>query len=662
MRYFAGLKGRNVLIGCLVACVYAALRWFWLDADAGICSAWEYGYNVTDEGYYVSGGKEKLLWGTFTDLARMEAYTYGYSAGTHLLSYLAHLCFGLSIWTWRLPFVLINFIAWALMFRFLTRRTGIVTAAVLCVACSCMPMIVAYERTASNDVLIGSLVMMAYVTAVGTGWWRVLVSAGLLAAVVLIKPSVWVLFPAVLAGVLENRTWRTHGKEIAGFLVLAVSGVFLFRLLAALAVWPDAAREGCSIFDVIRKTTTHYALPSLFAFKSHLRGLSAFPRDPSCTMLGFYAVLLVAFPVLFFMREAFGRRHAGRMLLFASVPLYIAAVSVMNTIYTHYFIPMIYLMPVLLVQAAASLREAEAAPVLSGANPSSKTVAAFGVMAAGVTGVLALWLLSMEVKPQAVQAFYSRIYNLPAENVWGFAWPFVLAVAAAGLALAVFFGGIRRPGAALGTAPAFLLAGSAACAILPAVVLAPYMKQPSALYAAPFVFNLAVGVMLLPAIVAFPRFFGHRAVFAVVLASLTVLGYVLMPNWRACGAELLKRGTYHHRVAAEEMRRILPDDAIVIGERSNQMLMSLPVRTVTTFPDNSDPISAIKRIRTRYPDAPLFALADSQHAYNLQHYRQHADAYELKLLKTFKMPSFATGKPADVYLCRIVEKRAGPTR
>lgn len=50
----------------------------------------------------------------------------------------------------------------------------------------------------------------------------------------------------------------------------------------------------------------------------------------------------------------------------------------------------------------------------------------------------------------------------------------------------------------------------------------------------------------------------------------------------------------------------------------------------------------------------IASLADSQHAYNLQHYREHSKEYALHLVKTFKMPSFGTGALADVHLCKIV--------
>ena len=121
--------------------------------------------------------------------------------------------------------------------------------------------------------------------------------------------------------------------------------------------------------------------------------------------------------------------------------------------------------------------------------------------------------------------------------------------------------------------------------------------------------------------------------------------------------ELICPGTHLHEKMAAELKTLLPDDAIVIGERSNQMLMSLPIRTATTFAANSDPIPVVESVLKSDPAAKLYALVDSQHAYNLQHYKEHANEYRLDLMKEFKMPSFGNGSLASVYLCRIVPLR-----
>ncbi|MBR2065749.1 MAG: hypothetical protein IJ983_01530, partial [Kiritimatiellae bacterium] len=109
---------------------------------------------------------------------------------------------------------------------------------------------------------------------------------------------------------------------------------------------------------------------------------------------------------------------------------------------------------------------------------------------------------------------------------------------------------------------------------------------------------------------------------------------------------------------AKEIAPLVPEDAVVVGERSNQILKSLPKPTATTFPANSDPLPVIRSVRKADPSAKLYALVDTQHAYNLQHYREHADEVRLRPVKTLKMPSFSSGAPCDVHLCEILPVRA----
>jgi len=329
------------------AAVWLALRVFWLDGDSGIPSFWEYGYHVTDEGYYLSGGKERFLWGTFVDLARDESLTYGYASGLQWLSYLAHLCFGLSTWAWRIPFVLIYFVAACAGFRHVARRSGNAFALAVCLAFSCLPLVIVYERTASNDALIGAMLVMAYVVASGKGVWRIVVSAVLTGAMVLVKPSVWVLMPIVLSGVLNERKTRAWWLDAVLFLVLAALAVFGWRAVTALTLLGDAAANGVSAWRIMELLNAHYPLPDLFDFATHFKGFSAFPRDPSIQLLAAVAVLISALPFAMFLRNLCARKWNGHLLLYVFIPAYVAAVCVMNTIYTHYFLPVIAMLPLM---------------------------------------------------------------------------------------------------------------------------------------------------------------------------------------------------------------------------------------------------------------------------------------------------------------------------
>lgn len=633
----------------IFAASYLALRLLWLTGDPGIPSVWEYGYNATDEGYYLAGGKEKFLWNCFVDLARTEAFTYGFSPGTHWLSYLSHLVFGLSTWAWRIPFLSIACLAWLVLFVHLSRRSSPVNALLLCTAASSIPMLIAYERTASNDVLIGALAVIAYVTGTGKSRWRLFAAAFLTSLIVLVKPSVWVLIPVVAAGVLQVSKFRKHWIDGVCYVVVSVACVFFLKLLVAWTVLPEAHQANVSAWEIVRRTTTHYPLPNLTDFASHFRGLSAFPRDPSYALLGVTTVFVFLLPICMAMKNLVNLRFSGNTLLFISIPAYIAAINVMNTHYTHYFIPALMFLPVV-VDAAADEIEMD----LHDGKARIKEVLPVLVFIAAACVIGLLSLSGFSLSPQLANQYYSRIYNFPAKNVWG-ATSSIMAVFMLCVLVALLI--LRGPGHARRNALAWLVssffAASVVFAALPAVQLAPHIRQQVAVYFAPMSVVLVASAILLVLVYGIRGGLlrnRHMCVFFVV--SIAVC-YVATPNWRRAAVELVRPATHHHATVAGELAALLPPDAIVIGERSNQMLLSLPIRTATTFASNSDPIPVIKSILSRDPTAKLYALVDSQHAYNVQHYREHAEEYALQLVKSFKMPSFGTGALADVHLCKI---------
>ena len=630
--------------------VYLALRVFWITGDPGIAAAWEYGYNATDEGYYLAGGKEKLLWGFFVDLARGEAFTYGFSAGTHWLSYLAHLVFGLSTWTWRIPFAVITFAAWISMFAYLAKKSGTVNALLLCLAFSSIPMTIAYERTASNDVLIGSLAVIAYVIAARKGRWRIFAAAAVTGLIILVKPSVWVLIPIIAAGIVRHQGFRRRWIDIACYAVASVICVFVCKMLVAVSVIPDAQQAGLSVWDVVRRTTTHYPLPNVFDFASHFKGLSAFPRDPSYVMLGVSAVFVFVLPIIMATRSLTMLRLNANTLLFVSIPAYVAAINVMSTQYTHYFIPALMFLPILV----DAVGEEMSRDYPQEKNAYGRLAAVFGFVAvASVIGIL--FVMGYNLAPNVVERCYSRIYNFPQNNVWTVSYPAIIVTVLSVVAVLTWLRGVRE---ARRFAPAWTVscffAASVVFAAVPALKLVPYLKQTEGLYVVLMAESMFLAVGLQMAIFGVQDKINWR--FALPLVSVVAIAacYVTTPNWRDAACQLVKSPTHYHQLAAQELKKVLPSDAIVIGERSNQLLMSLPVRTATTFATGSNPIPVIESILKSEPKAKLYALIDMQNVYNLQHYRKHSQEYSLQPVKTFKMPSFGDGgRMLDVHLCKI---------
>ena len=123
------------------------------------------------------------------------------------------------------------------------------------------------------------------------------------------------------------------------------------KLAVAASLLPEAASSGFSVWEIVRRTTTHYPLPPIFDFASHFKGVSSFPRDPSIQMLGPLAPLILSVPLALALRTALLRRWTGHLLLFLAVPAY----------YTHYFLPAVAALP-LVVSAAVAEFEADAAP------------------------------------------------------------------------------------------------------------------------------------------------------------------------------------------------------------------------------------------------------------------------------------------------------------
>ncbi len=637
--------------------LWCALRLFWLDADAGVPSLWEYGYNVTDEGYYMGAGKDKLLLGFFCDYPIGESFTYGYSPLTHWLAYLGYVLFGLSDWAWRIPFAALYLVAWCLAFIHSARRLGAAQTFLLCAVFASLPVVVAYERTACNDLTIGSLAMAAFFIASGSGVWRIFASAVVAGAIALVKPSVWVLLPFVAAGVLSVRKTRNAWLDVVLFTATAIVAVFGWRAIAVLSVAGEAQLHGLTAAELIRRTTTHNALPSLFDFDQLFRGFSSFPRDICFKAFGPAAAFATVVPLAMAARDVLRRRWGWRILLYLSVPVYVAGVSVNNSICLHYYHPALMALPILFAEIAHDL--AEDPPETASAKAQGVALA-FAVAVAVVATFAASDVLPS--RPDAESRFFSTISNLPQSIVWGCSLPYLLVPPLLLVVLLASLRGLRalaREGAvwfAVGFAGA-----SVAFAGLPGLRLAPFLKQPDSAWLAPMALSLTASFAF--AVIAFGMGATpfRRRTFLAFAPVVAVLSIVLIPTSRNATGELLLRHTRVQRDLASEIASTLPEGAVVIGERSRQFFMGQRVRTATTMP-GCDPIPIARRLLDENPSMPVYALADSQNAYNLKHFHEHRDEFRLDLVRELSLPSFANGLPAKVYLCKVAKLGSPRTR
>ena len=366
--------------------------------------------------------------------------------------------------------------------------------------------------------------------------------------------------------------------------------------------------------------------------------------------MGGTIALISVVPAAMFAVNLMRRRWNGHLLLYASMTVYAYALNVINSMYSHYFLPLLVMLPV------AFSAFCEDCADLAGKRVEWRKLLVFLAIGTAGLSVVVLLLPMFDFDAKQASELYSRIYNLPQKNPWRLTWPFVAVGAVVGL-LAV---AVRRGRAALVRegwlwGAVFFLAVSAAFAALPAAVIAPHIHQNPEVFYLPMAATLVIGCLFAYAAFAWPVAFADRRFVAATLAVPVLVSYLVLPTWRSAAVELVTKRTFYERDVAGELAKIVPSDAIVLGERCDQTFMSLPIRTVALFSFASNPVPAIEALLKRDPNVKLYGLFDSQHAYCLQNMQKCADKYRLALVRKFRMPSFGTGKLADVYLCKIVQ-------
>ncbi len=201
-------------------------RWTWIDCDGGTPSLNEYGYFATDEGYYCGGGKNQYLFGQFVNVLRASPNTYAICPALHVLTWGSFSIFGQTTWAHRVFPLLFSTLAWAALFYFLSRRTRPWIAFALCACCVLNPLLMVYERTASSDVLMASVVVMGYILARRKGFLGPFLGGCVFGLGLWVKQSIWVLVALGLSGALATHNTRHRLRRSVyfalGFLLSAI--------------------------------------------------------------------------------------------------------------------------------------------------------------------------------------------------------------------------------------------------------------------------------------------------------------------------------------------------------------------------------------------------------------------------------------------------------
>ena len=650
------LFGRSLLarlfFGALLLCQLVVTRWAWLDCDGGTPSLVEYGYFATDEGYYCGGGRAKLLRDRFVSAVRAVPCTFAICPSTHVLTLWAFKLFGQTTWAHRFFPLLFCTGAWLSVFYYLSRRTLPWAAFLLCTACVTNPLLIVYGRTACSDTLMGSLVLFGYIVARKRGRLAPFAGGLIYGLGLWVKTSVWVLFAIGLSASAMASSGRLRLKRMAFFLAgFAVSTCLQYGLIR-LIILPDAITQEMDVEELLDIADSSYSLPNVLDWQLLAKGISSFPRCPTDGLLSVWIALFLILPALLLVRRLAERpfRWDGRLLLYAALPLYAGGIMIMQVYYAHYFIPLAMCVPILWFEARRDLKR----------WPSSKPWFAAALAATGVLSVVLIYL-SFTVPPGEADGLYdylSNAYNLPPKIVWTRNGVRLLSAAAllALLALAARFRKVSIPVFA-GVFLCSLGISSLCFSTIPLCEAYKYSTLFSATIKTVALLLQVCAVVFFFAVWCLPSAFRRGVRWYLFLAVLFAAATLANPVWRFGAAELTRRSHLHKDIVAE-LDRLVPDDAVVFGERAAQLFLSLKPR-VSSVPNN-DPVPTVLNVHKKHPESPLFAILDTEHNYHYNHYMQNQDKIRMELVHTFKLPSFNNSLPVNVYLVRLHVLKPAP--
>ncbi|MEI7946419.1 MAG: glycosyltransferase family 39 protein [bacterium] len=646
MKWVAGRTySVRLFLGGLLLLLLITTRWAWINCDGGVPSLNEYGYFATDEGYYCGGGKMKFLREKFISAVRQAPCTFAICPSTHVMTWASFNIFGQNTWAHRVFPMLLCTSAWIGLFMFLSRKTLPWIAFFWCAVCVFNPFLMVYERTACNDTIMGSLLVFGYILTRKQGWLPSLVGGFVFGLGLWVKMSIWILFPFGLSAAAMSTQRRLRlprmGLFLVGFAVSACLQHFLIRFM----IRPDALNQNISVSELLKLSNTSYGLPNVFHWELWLKALSSFPRPPTDGVLGLWIALFLVLPSILLLRRLAERPFYldGRLILYATPPLYTLGILYLPLYYSHYFIPVIMFVPIIWLEARSDLKR-----WTCGRWPLSTAL-----VTASLGAILVVYY-TFKVHPgEAAKLvnYVSTAYQLPATCIWVWNGLYILGGALLLTALTLWARQCRPTlWVIAGTFFAALLVSDICFSTIPLCeayktisIYSPHIRS--------IAFSLqATSILLLFAVWGMPGFFRTRMRWHLLLPVLLVCGVVTNSAWRTAAVELTKRGHLHNKAAAE-LARLLPANAVVFGERAPQVLLSLQPR-VSALP-NKNPVPFLYAVNKKYPAFPLYALIDSEHNYHFHHYNKHKDKIRMEVLHTVKLPSFSTGLPSDVFLVRL---------
>ena len=628
------------LIEIFLAIILAALRLPWLEADGGNRGFWVYGFFLADEGAYTSGGRLAYLTGKFLDPEMGEAYSFNVSWGMHLLSYLGYLLGGLSFGSIRLPVMLIAMIGWISAYRLVARITHPILAGLVTLVLSCNPVSLTYERVASTDVVVGSLMALVCLLVTKKRLLPTALGSAVFAFAVSVKLTALGLLPMVLLLVITRRHHTL--KRLACF-----GSVFVLAYLLSLE-WSDHRLHlvMTNPHDTAFNEASQASIMAIMSFKidNMTRALSIFPRWPYSTQFGPILIWILALPIW---HLSCHWHRTGRLLTRATaisigVIVYAGLLAMQAAAALRYFLPLLYFTPALLVCSRSAFRK-------------RKTWRWEQLLLLpGFLVILIIYWLPIHFSPETLETFrYQDEYVLPSAPVWKLTWPFWT------ISLLAMWPTIKWLFADRGGKGKWMMMSCISLSYI-WLVLSNYtffISNPSG----PFVGDQVLIQFAMTSffLIAFlDHGFRYWKVWYGYSALLFLIFALFNTHWRRGYAELAVP-RHQFRDTARQLANGLPPNSMIIGVEASTLLRGTSFRLgICTFTYSVDRFfNQMDRLCKTNPDRPLYwLLEDTYDSQMRSHFRIVEDRLELHHRMTVQMPDTTSAELAPLRVYQVTRK------
>lgn len=636
-----GRKQGRLLGLAVVILASLAMRVPWRNADPGNESFWAYGYYVTDEGYYTSGGRLSVLNGHCLDPDMNEPPTFGVARGMHYMAMLSYHLRGITFDACRWPTMLAGTAGWAGAFWLASSTTSPLVALAVTLPLSMNPLSLSYERASNSDAAMGGFLLVALCLLRARRKWPALFGGLFFAFMPAVKATGVAFAPLLLLALLAmpGRRWVRLAWGASGFAlgwgVLHGFDLWVYRSHPS-GLSARELRGACSM------AAGSLPRPTL---DQAVRALPIFPRYPVDVRLGPFAAWCLALPAWGFIAHAARgwRQRPHRPALYLGTFIFVLALGIQTGCTERYFLPLAMLAPWLLVSARASIfRWTRGLPALRAAC----------LLFACIIATAVFWSVPVTLAGADPGGLLTNEYNLPRLSAWGVLW---LPMAALVLLLAAAMApGVRSWRAAFWAVPA-------AAVTVQFLWHAWPMARLGGAHSAPNESSFLVQQILLCGmflLLAIPRRHCPWQIWYGALAAMCLAAAAGVRPWRNA-----LPGIWHHapqatRQVADELVRTLPADSIVLGNRASTLLRGSRLQLGFCTPNDSAQafVGKLKRVLAGHPGRPVFLLVDEDHSYHWSYIRQAGKGeVQTRIAGAVRLPSAAgVGKPIRIFVVQIL--------